>query len=634
MLEFLKKKKPTQFNKDTPVSANKELHQIRKRVVMQLGLAVLTILLTVVLLFGMTAAWYTNVVYSGGLIFEVEKMGVNVNAAVYTDSFTAQPGDYGDIYMEAVNKSDDTVQVTISVSKIGMEQQMQQRLYFYVEDQKVINDELVQRCYLTTTATHTYTLFGGNSLTLTGEYHNDSPLKWCWVYDVLGYYVTGKAQDGDVEVYQYLRPIEYDYDRATFDVNGNLLTVDGTTTVDSFLTIISQSDGYPGTINSHNMVGRYYQVDVDEDGYGVYAYLCTYAEVETNTQYDTALGEAAYHGNPAIYTARFTVTAETVEQTAITVTDATQLIDALTAGGKQTIRLEDDVALEKDTALTFVNGSDTLLDLNGHTITTDTSDYAWTLENDASLTITGGTLSGNDAGNGFYLTGAELTLNDVDINGYNRGFYVQDFGGDQDSTLHFTGCNIQTSSHLLLLFGNGTDSEQKMQVMVENCILTSQQYVISGNGNLQGSGRWGTDVQIINSQLIQDISNGSVFAAIYHPQKDSILNIYDSYISGYTGIAIKGGAVTVRLSEVVGVGENPAEPELTKDGFYDTADGIYVETGYGYEMDITIQDSTVTSYHSEAFRVFEEGATCVTVTQEGYNFFYSKILVSETEENA
>ena len=163
-----------------------------------------------------------------------------------------------------------------------------------------------------------------------------------------------------------------------------------------------------------------------------------------------------------------------------------------------------------------------------------------------------------------------------------------------------------------------------MQVMVENCILTSQQYVISGNGNLQGSGRWGTDVQIINSRLIQDISNGSVFAAIYHPQKDSILNIYDSYISGYTGIAIKGGAVTVRLSEVVGVGKNPAEPELTKDGFYDTADGIYVETGYGYEIDVTIQDSTVTSYHSEAFRVFEEGTTWVTTTLEGNNVFESE----------
>ena len=159
MLEFLKKKKPTQFNKDDPASANKELHQIRKRIGMQVGLAVLTILLTVVLIFGMTAAWYTNMVYSGGLIFEVEKTGVNVDATVYTESFTAQPGDHGDISMEATNKSDKMVQITLSVSKTGMEQEMQQRLYFYVEDQKVANDELVQRCYLTTVDTYTYTLF-------------------------------------------------------------------------------------------------------------------------------------------------------------------------------------------------------------------------------------------------------------------------------------------------------------------------------------------------------------------------------------------------------------------------------------------------------------------------------------------
>ena len=510
---------------------------------------------------------------------------------------------------------------------------MQQRLYFYVEDQKVANDELVQRCYLTTADTYTYTLFAGNSLTLTDEYHNGSQLKWCWVYDVLGYYVTGKAQDGDVEVYQYLRPIEYDYDSATFDVDGNLLKVDGTTSVDTFLTTLSQSDGYPGTISEQKMVGRYYKVDVDKNGYGVYAYLCTYAEIESNTQYDTALGKAAYQGNSATYTARFTVKAETVEQTAVTVTDAAQLIEALSAGGKRVVRLKDDVILDKDTALTFAEGSDTLLDLNGHTITTDVGDYAWTLENNASLTITGGTLSGNNAGNGFYLTGSELTLNDVNIEGYSRGFYVRDFGGEQDSTLRFTGCDIQTDSHLLLLFGNGSDSAQKTQVLIEDCVLTSKQYVISGNGDAQGSGKWGTDVQIIGSRLIQDTTEDDVFAAIYHPQKNSTLNIYDSYISGYTGIAVKGGIMTVNKSEVVGVGDSPAAPALTKDGFYDTADGIYVETGYGYKIDVTIQDSTVSSDYSEAFRVFEEGATWVTTTLEGNNVFSSKVKIVETEES-
>ena len=163
-----------------------------------------------------------------------------------------------------------------------------------------------------------------------------------------------------------------------------------------------------------------------------------------------------------------------------------------------------------------------------------------------------------------------------------------------------------------------------MQVLIENCNLTSQQYVISGNGTVSNSGKWGTDVQIIGSRLIQDTSNNSVFAAIYHPQKDSTLNIYDSYVSGYTGIAIKGGTVTVTNSEVVGVGTDPAEPKLTQDGFYDTADGIYVETGYGYEINVTIRDSIINSHYSEAFRVFEEGAACVTTTLEGNNTITSK----------
>lgn len=625
MLEFLKEKKPTQFNKDTPASENKELKQMRKRIGMQLGLAMLTILLTVVVVFGMTAAWYTNVVHSGGLIFEVEKMGVNVDAAVYANNFTAKPGDQGNISMEAENKGDKTVRVTVSVSKAGMEVPMRQRLFFYVEDQDMVNGELVERSYLTTNDTYTYTLFGGNSLTLTDAYHNDSPLKWCWVYDVLGYYVLGQAQENTVAVEEYLRPIEYDYDSATFDAEGNLLTVDGTTSVDSFLNTVSQTDGYSGTISAANMVGRYYQVDVDENGYGVYAYLCTYAEVEENTEYDTALGEAALQGNPATHTARFTVLAENVELTTVTVTDATQLVDALTSGAAEMVQLGSDVQLENGTVLTFSGGSTTILDLNGYTLSTNTSGYAWQLSNDASLTITGGSLNGNNSGNAFSMKGADLILNDVKISGYDRGFRVEDYGGlGQDSTLRLTGCDIQTNSHTILLFGNGTDSEQKMQVLIEDCNLTSYHYVIAGNGNLFDSGRWGTDVQIINSQIIQDTSRGDVFSAIYHPQPNSTLNIYGSYISGYTGIAMKGGTMVIDQSEIYGVGSTPAEPKLTGDGFIDTADAIYVETGYSYDIVVTIRDTIAESYYNEAYRVFEEDAPCVTATLEGNNIFTSK----------
>ena len=49
-----------------------------KNIFMQIGLAFLTIVLTVVILFAMTSAWYTNIAQTSGLVFEVEPDEINI----------------------------------------------------------------------------------------------------------------------------------------------------------------------------------------------------------------------------------------------------------------------------------------------------------------------------------------------------------------------------------------------------------------------------------------------------------------------------------------------------------------------------------------------------------------------------
>lgn len=613
MLEFLRKNKPTQVNNDVSVSADTQLRRIRKRIGLQVALTALTLLLTAVIAFGMTAAWYTNVVRTGGLVFEVEKIGVNVDATVSTDTITAKPGDNGVIGLEATNLGTQAVRVSVAVSKNAMAEEMRKRLYFYVDAQSTQNGELVQRTYLTRTDSYTYTLFPNNALKLTSTYHNDASLKWCWVYDVLGYYVLGNAEGTGVTVEEYLRPIEYDYDRATFDADGKLRTVDGKTSVTDFLVELSKTDGYTGEIDPSKKIGDFYKVSVDEDGYGVYAYLCTYAQIESNTAYDTALGEAALDNNTETYTALLTVTAENAVYETVSATTEEEIRDLLSSG--KVIRLENDVTLTSQ--LKPKKGESVQLDLNGHTLTTNTSDtFAIALEEGTTLTLTNGALTGNGSEHAFSLAGSDLTLNNITLNNYLKGVNVEDTAANgQTSVVRMTDCVMSTTDFTVRFFGNGTASEQRSQLYIERCELTSDKYVVVGNG----TAKWGgTDIQILDSTLTQN-ADKIAYAAVFNPQKDSTLYIYNSTVSGYNGVVIKGGEVTIEKSHIYGVGTDPAEPKLSGDGYADTADAIYIETAYSNAIRLTLSDSQACSSYSCGLRVFEENSPYVTIVRLGEN---------------
>jgi hypothetical protein len=72
------------------------LRVLRRNVILQAALALLTIALTIVLVFSLTAAWYTNVVRTGGLGFQAEAWEFDGEIQLLNqNTIAASPGDEG-----------------------------------------------------------------------------------------------------------------------------------------------------------------------------------------------------------------------------------------------------------------------------------------------------------------------------------------------------------------------------------------------------------------------------------------------------------------------------------------------------------------------------------------------------------
>ena len=660
----------TPKNKPSGATGNQQLKKVQKNIYRQAILAGLTVVLTIVIVFAMTSAWYVNVVETSGLVFQTEAWGFDGDIHVNDAAILAAPGDEGVVYLTAKNDSDTMSAISVNVSKSEMNDEMQKRLFFYVDTPMSRNGENMERVYLNKYEGYTYNVFSNSQLTLTDQFHNAPQIKWEWVYDVLGYYVLAQPyeiqtvqtveQDGEtveqtvttksISIREYLRPIEYDFDEATTVINTqgeaisvDISTVDGTTNPEAFLLELSKKDGYEGRIDvdSKDNFGKYYAVDVDENGYGVYAYLCNYSEIQRATEYDTLLGQLAYDqakGNPLsddqqkllTHKAVLTLSAQKDEGTTLSVNTLGALRSAMELDSVDIIQLGSNITLGAGETLTIPADADVMLDLNGYTLT-DLDGTAIKAEPGSCLTMINGAIArdttqetGSATTYGVYATGAEVVMNEVDITGFKYGFYVGDNvnSNEQDSRVYLVDSKINAENWAVFVSGNGVLSEQRTQLIIENCDLTSSSIVISGNGDSSGNGRWGTDIQITSSRIT--LAEGAKGACIYHPQKNSTLTIYDSVVEGYGGIAIKGGEVSVMNTEVIATGAYQ-EPELGGSGFTDTGDAVYIETGYGYEIRLVIgQNSTLTTNVSDndtrSLRVFEEGKDYVSVLIESGTF--------------
>ena len=607
------------------------LKKAKKNIYWQAGLAVITIVLTIVIAFAMTSAWYTNIVQTSGLVFEAEAWGFDGTINVNSAPIVAGPGDDGVIHLEVDNDSENIIAVGVNVSKVRMAEEMQQRLFFYVDTQMTRNGETMERVYLNNQESYSYTLFSNGKLTLTEDIYNNAQLKWQWVYDVLGYYVYGteiKDAEGNatVSISEYLRPIEYDYDEATTtfkaDKNNNLKmvlqTVDGKTSVNKFLENLSKTDGYEGTINPAKMLpSGYYPVDVHEDAdgnrYGVYAYLCNFAEIELATQIDTAMGEAAAKGAPGQkYEAQLTISAQKNKNNVVNVSSLASLNAAIEIGVADVIQLSSNITVPAEESLTISKDQKVMLDLNEYTIRSENATSAIKVEEGGSLTMINGKLDGTpgETTNGIYTVGGETMLSNVDIVGCSVGLRVTDDVGTKglDSKVHLMNCKVEAKNYAMIVMGNGSKSEHLTQVIVENCEIISDSVGISGNGT---AGKDGTDIQIINSTITG--SADKVTTGIFHPQGNSNLTVYNSTITGYTGLAIKGGNVRVIGSTVSGTGEKQA-PAFFGSGCADTGDGIYIETNYTGDIMLEISGgSIIQSAYSYSLQVYKPDAPNVII---------------------
>lgn len=636
------------------------LARMQKRIVVQAGMAVTAIALTIVMVFAMTAAWYTNIVHTSGLTFQVEAWGFNGDITSEMLPIVAGPGDDGVIDLEVDSDSDSASAVSVSFSKDLMPAPMQQRIYFYVDTQVVRNNEIVDRVYLNKYESYTYNLFSQGKLTLTETVHNAPQLKWHWVYDVLGYYVQGELVKlpGDAQALngiEYLRPIEYDYDKATMeygtDENGDLTmvlkTVDGTLSPEQFLVAFSKTDGYEGEIDPAKVMvddggDAYYPVSVDENGNGVYAYLCSAAEIQINNGYDTTLGQTAYEGTAEAYTAKLMISAQKSKNSVITVTSLSGLSSAVELGVADSIKLGSDLTIGDGDVWTIRAGQRVMLDLDGHKlITADPNDIPIVVEEGASLTLVGGEIayqneSKKSANYAVHVTGAEVVMSNIVLSGYELGMKISDNTAPKslDSRVRLVNCQWDTNDTCLLVYGNGSDTVQKTQIIIEDSTLVSNNITLCGNGSLGNAadgGNYGTDIQIIDSKIIsnEDVPDGqsNVYGAIYQPQRDSVLTIYNSEISGYTGIAVKGGTVNIIGSDVTGWGTGMADVEsFANSGYNDTGDAVYIETNYNYPIELNIIDlvtgvgenaatdqTKLISSSRYALRVYDPKADCVKV---------------------
>ena len=180
--------------------------EMKTRVYKQAGLAVTAILVTVVLLFAMSTAWYSNVLEAGSITFQAEKWELNAgDLSTDGSSVIAQPGARGILPVSYKNTSESPLNIYVGVSKENMARDLKKRVYFYTETPYTVENEskkeTVARRYLTNGTAAPYTVLSRGQLTMSDDFCSvDTPIYWEWVYDLLGYYVrvsSTPASDGN-----------------------------------------------------------------------------------------------------------------------------------------------------------------------------------------------------------------------------------------------------------------------------------------------------------------------------------------------------------------------------------------------------------------------------------------------------
>lgn len=582
-----------------------------------------------VLLYSLTTAWYSNVAETTPLVFETESWGFEGQVKTLNAELLLAPGQDACAELSVTNDGQQINRITVSVDKTAMSPELQKRIYFYVPALQEQNGETAERVYLSTYGGYSYRVMPKSTLLLTADSAAEAPVRCQWVYDLLGYYVYGTldkdhklltgeqliaAKRTDVPAPDYIRPVEYDYDRATFQ-DGKLLTTDGTTTADSFVAQLLAKDGYKGS--DLTKYGDYYAVSVtgtaNGEATGLWLYLCTQQEIEEATAFDTRVGTYRYlltakneDGTPALteerqkeyadvaalsYAATIRIAGQNLRTDTADVTTPQQLSEVLASGGS--VRISQDMTV--DSVVTVPAGKDVVIDLNGKRLsTTLVGEPVLYGAPGSSVTVLNGTIDGGSRETTVQLEGSSASFSGVTIRGRLR---IDDTAeGNTDgvnSVVRLINCTVQTPGREQVgvhVFGNGAASSSRTVLLVENSTIESTYAGIVGNGS---DPYYGTDIQVINSTVT------GTYAGIYQPQRDSRLLVRGSTVTGMTGIVLKGGTATVSDSTVSGTaadGFRPTSQQLaaSRSGWLDTGAGVYVEANYAWaeQIALTVTDET------------------------------------------
>ena len=591
----------------------------------QAALAIGTLLVVVILLFAMTSAWYTNVSRTSTLTFHAESWGFDPsNITVGAAAITSAPGTSGVVPITVDNSgSEDAVKIYVTVSKASMGA-LANRVYFYADTSAVSGGETVSRVYVGSLAENAYgyDILPGGTLTLGDDYCSDVPIKWKWVYDLEGYYFRGTVHGNTATVDEYIRPVEYDLDSATFERTNGVMTgapvTIGGDTLAEFLADISAVDGYTGTVRTANAVtvggSRYYPVEVDaETGVGVWIYLCSYAEIEQAISYDSSIAANAE------FTANITISAVNVPSDVRTVATVAELNAALADPDIDVVKLTGDLSVTS--SIQVGSSVDKTIDLNGNTMTYTGSETEYSLISAAEgskLTIMGGELAGNGELSGTAGTvdtvaisavGADVTVSGVTVSGFDSAVCINDDDGTgRDSEISLISCDIDADNIGVCVNGNGASSDAHTRLVVEQSTISGTRYAgISCSSSVNA---YGIDIAALDS----DISG--YYTSIYIPARGSNAMLKDSTLSGYTGLVVKGGLVYVYNCTVNGTGAYNAAAESVG-GWTDTGDGIYVEAVFDCNASVNVIGGSVNSTYAYAIELFGKdgaGAGEITVT--------------------
>lgn len=581
-----------------------------------------------VLLYSLTTAWYTNVAETTELVFETESWGFEGQVKALDTGLLLAPGQSACAALSVTNDGEQINQITVTVDKSAMPEELQKRIYFYVPAEAKESDKTADRVYLSTYGGYSYRVMPKSTLLLTADSAADAPVRCEWVYDVLGYYVYGTLDKNgqliitgreDVEAPVYIRPVEYDYDKATFQ-DDRLLTV-GEFNVEDFVKDLLAADGYKDA--GKTKVGDYYAVNTTgtsaTEQTGLWLYLCTQTEIEAATELDTRIGTYRYlleqkdeQGNSialiADQTEKYGDVATLLDGAKATIqiagqnlrtsiADVTE-VKSLTAALKQgeSVRLAGDMTLEE--AVTIPADKDVIIDLNGKQLTTAVVGQP-VLEGapGSSITVLNGTIDGGSRDTAVHLVGSSAAFSGVTIQGR---LLIDDKNESNEngtvSVVRLSNCTLKTVGDEQVgvhVFGNGAVSSSRTVLLVEDCTIESTFAGILGNGS---DDCYGTDIQVLNSTV------KGKYAGIYQPQRGSRLLVQNSTVEGMTGIAVKGGTVTIQNCIVNGTAEEgflPTEDQVkaSRNGWLDTGAGVYVEANYDWadEITLTITDSTISA---------------------------------------